>query len=81
MNKTRAKEFRRDLERRLDIALDWYKDCIRCDETLKNARRDVNSVFDSVCKQYGITDSPIMLRTRFSDDNYIVVDYIDRKVN
>jgi len=81
MNETRAKEFRKELERRLDIALSWYKDCIKCDETLQNARRDVNSVFKFVCKQYDITNSPVMLRTRFSDDNYIVVDYIDRNIN
>lgn len=79
MKQERTK-FREELESRVDFILDWYKNCVRCDETLKNARRDVNGIFDEVCDKFGLSDPPISLQTRFGDDDCITIDVVNKEL-
>lgn len=69
---TFATRFRACLEQRLAAALEWYVDCDVCDQTLANARRDVESVLRDTCALFEITDVPFLLRVRFEGDELVV---------
>lgn len=80
MNSNKAKEIREYLEKRLDYTLEWYKDCILCEETLINVRKDVASILEETVNKYKLKNTPFTLKTVI-EDGFIVIRFLDKKAN
>lgn len=80
MKPAKAAEIKTYLEGRIAYAMEWYKDCDVCDETLANVRKDVASAFEETCKKFNLKDLPFTLKATI-EDGYIVVRPLDKKLN
>ncbi len=68
------------VERKVAAALEWYRGCDVCPETLANVRRDLDSVLIETCSRYGMERLPFLLRARFEGAE-LVVSAITREVS
>lgn len=75
----KIKQFSKELEARLNDCLEWYRNCDVCDETLKNAKKDLNSVLKEVCKKYDFNN--LFTLTALFENDIIVVKILDKKLN
>lgn len=75
-----ATEVRAYLTQRIAAALEWYRDCDACEETLENVRRDLASVLDEVRTKFRMTELPFLLRTQL-EGTEIVVTATNRNVS
>ena len=77
---SRSKDIKKELEERLQVTLEWYRNCDICEETLNNVRKDVKSLFEEICLKYKLKDLPFIL-TVLIEDGFIVVRALDKRVN
>lgn len=73
-------QIRQYLEQRIAAALEWYRRCDVCDETLANVKRDLDSVLADACRRFRMERMPFLLRVRFEGAE-IVVSAITREVS
>jgi hypothetical protein len=60
------------LEERLAAALEWYRGCDVCDETLANVKGELESILEEACRRFGVERMPFILRARFDGADLVV---------
>jgi hypothetical protein len=82
MKKSRVKEIKKYLETRLYDTMEWYHDCVSCEETYDNIRRDVKSILKETTTKFGLEELPFHIRLDVEDDGKIIVlKAIDKSLN
>lgn len=70
------------LKERLSYTMEWYKDCVSCEKTFDNIRKDINSIVQETCAKFSLKELPFLLKLD-TDNNgkIVVVKAIDKNLN
>lgn len=66
---------------RLEEIIIWYEGCDAVDETLQNAKRDVDSVLREMVVKFKLKPVPFYPSLTFDMNNKIVVKFVNREFN
>jgi hypothetical protein len=78
----RIEEIKKYLEARLYDTMEWYRDCVSCEETYDNIRRDVKSILKETTTKFGLEELPFHIRLDVEDGGKIIVlKAIDKSLN
>lgn len=72
MNRRSPPYLHRYLQQQIAAALDWYRACDVCEETLANVKRDLDSVTAEACRRFQLDRMPFLLRARFEGAELVV---------
>jgi len=81
-SKNFSKEIKSYLEDRLSYTMEWYKDCVSCEKTFDNVRKDISSIVQETCTKFNLKELPFIFKLDTEDNGkIIVVKTIDKNLN
>lgn len=74
-------EIHKWLYTRLEEIVIWYEDCDAVDETLQNARKDIDKVLTEMTVKFKLKPVPFFPSLTFDTNNKIVVKFVQKELN